>query len=104
MKNFKLSSNFVILDVENGRQALAKHFTKRPPVGECPEKLRVPVTITGYIDDAWGDDDGISQEFSVQVDRVQELALKSQEEVTNENPFRFRKIFALIKSKFSKLG
>jgi len=70
MKDFKLSSNFVILDVENGRQALAKHFAKCPPVGECPEKLRVPVTITGYIDNVWGDDDGISQEFSVKVETI----------------------------------
>ena len=31
---------------------------------------RVPVTITGYIVGAWGNDDGESQEFQVEVTKV----------------------------------
>ena len=70
MKDFKLSSNFVLIDIENGRKALAKHFAKRPFMGKCPEKLKVPVTITGYIDDVWGSNNGVSQKFSIEVETI----------------------------------
>lgn len=82
MKNFKLSSNFAILDVENGRKALARHFAKRPLTGKCPEDMKVPVTITGFIDEIWGGDDGISQEYSIKVETItQEKPVKRK---TNE--------------------
>jgi hypothetical protein len=67
----RLKSNFAILDVESGRKRLAAHFAKRPRMGECPEEMRVPVTITGYIDGVHGSDDGTSIEFTVIVDRVE---------------------------------
>lgn len=66
----KISSDFAILDVKNGRRALFEHFKPRPRLGPCPEELRIPVTITGYIGDVWSKDDGTSQEFEVQVDSV----------------------------------
>lgn len=66
----KISSEFAILDVKAGRASLRKHFEPRPRLGPCPEELRIPVTITGYIGDVWSKDDGTSQEFEVQVDSV----------------------------------
>lgn len=66
----KLGSDFAILDVKVGRKALARHFKGAPRCGPCPERLRIPVTITGYIDGVWGGDDGVSQEFTVQVEKV----------------------------------
>lgn len=72
MQKAKFKSDFAILDVKAGRAALAKQFTSRPPLGECPTKLRIPVTITGYIDGIWGGDDGISREFTVVVQSVKQ--------------------------------
>ena len=59
----KLKSTFALLDVKKGRKELFKRlgFTGRGK-GE-----RVPVTITGYIVGAWGDDDGTSREFEIEV-------------------------------------
>lgn len=74
MPAHKLKSTFALLDVKAGRAALNKHFAKRPPLGECPPKMRVPVTITGYIDGVWGGDDGVSREFSVVVQSVKTRA------------------------------
>lgn len=65
-----IKSRFAILDVEAGRHKLAKHFETRPRLGPCPKDLRIPITITGYIDDVWGHDDGTSQEFGVIVTQV----------------------------------
>lgn len=65
-----IKSNFAILDVKAGRGPLNKHFSKRPRLGKCPAEMRVPVTITGYIDDVWGGDDGVSREFGVVVQSV----------------------------------
>lgn len=67
----KIGSDFAILDVKWGRHKLAEHFRARPRTGGCPEALRVPVTITGYIDARWGTDDGESIEFSVVVETVE---------------------------------
>ena len=65
-----IKSDFAILDVKAGRAALRKHFAKRPVLGPCPLKFRIPVTIKGYIDDIASDDDGVSCEFSVVVSSV----------------------------------
>lgn len=66
----EIKSDFALLDVKAGRAALNKHFAKRPTIGECPPKMRVPVTIHGYIDGVWGGDDGVSREFCVTVQSV----------------------------------
>lgn len=65
-----IKSTFAVLDVKAGRGPLNKHFAKRPRLGECPPAMRVPVTITGYIDGVWSSDDGVSREFSVTVQSV----------------------------------
>ena len=66
-----ITSDFAILDVKAGRKTLAKHFEKRPVMGECPEPMRVYVKIEGYIDAIWSSDDTVSREFSVNVQNVQ---------------------------------
>lgn len=67
----QIKSDFAILDVKFGRKALNKHFADRPKLGVCPPKMRVPVTITGYIDGVHSGDDGVSREFSIVVQSVQ---------------------------------
>ena len=67
MTKLKLTSDFLTLDVKKGRTKLAEHFEKRPLIGYCPEEMRVPITITGYISGVWGNDDGESREFTVDV-------------------------------------
>jgi hypothetical protein len=57
-------SGFALLDVEAGRGALAKRVRK----GE-----RIPVVIRGTISDTWGNGDGASIEFVIDVASVQEL-------------------------------
>ncbi|MGX1096556.1 hypothetical protein [Amorphus sp. MBR-141] len=66
----KIQSTFAILDVKGGRDRLTKLFEGRPRMGPCPENMRVPVTIVGYIDSIHGNDDGESREFNVTVERV----------------------------------
>lgn len=66
----KIKSDYALLDVKVGRSRLARHFDSRPVWGECPQDLRVPVTITGYIDCVFGGDDGVSQDFGVVVTSV----------------------------------
>lgn len=65
-----VTSDFAVLDVKAGRHELAEHFKDLPTTGPCPEALRIPVVIRGYIDGRWSKDDGTSIEFSVQVDRL----------------------------------
>ena len=63
----KISSDFALLDVKKGRKKLFKHlgFT---PYGPNPNgDKRIPVTITGYIVGAWGEDDGVIREFQIDV-------------------------------------
>jgi hypothetical protein len=67
----KLTSKYALLDVTIGREALAKRFESRPFTGDCPKAMRVPVTITGYIDHLFADDDGESQQFVVIVENVE---------------------------------
>lgn len=67
----RIKSDFLIIDVKQGRHALEKHFRARPDRGACPKELRVPVTITGYIDGVFGNDDGVSREFTVTVESVE---------------------------------
>lgn len=65
-----MKSDFAILDVKAGRAALTKHFEKRPRLGVCPQPLRIPVVIRGYLDGIHSQDDGVSREFSVTVQSV----------------------------------
>lgn len=65
----KLKSTFAILDVMHGRRQLDKLIDRSGKHHELPE--RIPVVIHGWISGRWGADDGTSQEFCVDVDRVE---------------------------------
>lgn len=56
----KISSGFALLDVQLGRKGLAREVEKR----------KIPVTIKGFITNQWGNDDGVSIEFEVEVKEV----------------------------------
>lgn len=62
-----IKSGFAILDVKAGRAKLHKI------VGSSSDAkgVRVPVVIKGFITSAWGNDDGISREFEVEVAGVE---------------------------------
>ncbi len=60
----RIDSNVCVLDVEKGRVQLARRVNN----GE----KRIPVTIRGYITDIWGNDDGCSIPFTVEVADVYE--------------------------------
>ena len=70
MAELEIKSTFAIVDVTTGREALAMHFRERPRLGKCPPKYRIPITLTGYLESVWGNDDGTSREFSMTVERV----------------------------------
>lgn len=65
----KLQSDFVLLDVKHGRKQLDKIIEKGGKGHDLPE--RIPVVIHGYITGRSGYDDGISQEFTVEVTKVE---------------------------------
>lgn len=67
--NAMFKSEFALLDVMAGRAKLAK----RLETGE-----RIPVVIRGTITNRWGGDDGISIEFSVDVESVKELKKRTR--------------------------
>lgn len=73
-----MKSDFAILDVKAGRKSLAKHFADRPGLGPCPAKMRIPVTIKGYIDGIHSGDDGVSREFSIIVKSVSTAKRKAK--------------------------
>ncbi len=58
----RLQSGFAILDVKGGRKSLAERLKRGELVG---------VVIHGTIDSAHGSDDGESQEFTVDVTKVE---------------------------------
>lgn len=59
-----IKSGFALLDVTKGRAALSKALGTNPAV-------RFPVTIAGYVSRRWGNDDGESIEFEVDVTSVE---------------------------------
>lgn len=60
----KYHADFALLDVKTGKEDLRK---------TSESGKRTPVTITGYVGPGrpWGRDDGISQEFAIDVTRVE---------------------------------
>ncbi len=62
----KLQSKFALLDVKRGRVGLRKKLVKAGAEGAL-----IPVVIYGRIVRCWGADDGVSQEFEVEVDSVE---------------------------------
>jgi len=65
----KIESDHAILDVKKGRGALIKAVGGRGTSYKITGNV-VPVTIRGYVDEAWGRDDGISREFELVVTDV----------------------------------
>jgi hypothetical protein len=63
MKTAPFKSDFAILDVKQGRAALERRVQKHGPI-----RVRVEMTIN-Y---TWGNDDGISTEFSCTTISVKE--------------------------------
>ncbi len=61
----RLNSKFALLDVKRGRVGLRKRLDGRD------DAELVEVVIHGCITGVWGHDDGESQEFTVEVDRVE---------------------------------
>lgn len=64
----KLRSDFALLDVKHGRRQLDKMIDKHGSNHDLADPI--PVVIHGYITGRHGHDDGISQEFTVRVERV----------------------------------
>jgi hypothetical protein len=64
-----VTSDFVLLDVKEGRHQLKAHFSDNL-IGPCQPELHLPVVIEGYIYGAIGHDDGVSIEFGVNVTDV----------------------------------
>lgn len=58
----QVTSDFAVLDVKNGREAVKRMVD----TGK-----RIPVVIHGFIEDVWGNDDGVSREFGVGVVRLE---------------------------------
>ena len=62
----RIGSSSAILDVRQGRGALARSMKE-----SVAPSARIPVTIIGWIVREHGADDGISQEFHVEVATVE---------------------------------
>lgn len=58
MKVKNLESDFAVLDIKKGRRSLLQ---------ACKRGESTKVTITGFIEEPWGDDDGVSQEFTLNI-------------------------------------
>lgn len=67
----RLKSDFALLDVKHGRRQLDKMIDKVGKGHDLPAP--VPVVIHGFITGRHGQDDGISQEFNVEVSKVEVL-------------------------------
>ena len=65
-KVLTLKSSFALLDVKQGRKTLFKALGYAGRTEATP----IPVMITGFIVGAWGDDDGESREFEIDVSEV----------------------------------
>jgi len=63
----RINSRFALLSVRGGRRALARRC-------EGTRDARIPVTIRGFITGTWSGDDGVDQEFAVDVTGVEEGA------------------------------
>lgn len=72
----EITSDFAILDVRKGRDTLFEYFNKdsyKPNKAGIPDTTAkpIPIVIKGFIVKDWGNDDGISREFQIQVTDVE---------------------------------
>lgn len=65
----KLYSDFALLDVKHGRKKLDKLIDKGGKGHDLPAPVKV--VIYGELTGRHGEDDGTSQEFTVQVTKVE---------------------------------
>jgi hypothetical protein len=70
VKPVKLQSNFALLDVKAGRARLTEMLGGYPEAYRPEPARKIPVIIKGFITHQWGQDDGISREFSVDITSV----------------------------------
>lgn len=59
----KIGIEFAVVSVKAGRHTICKLVGDHRGDG-----VKVPVTLTGYLTYAWGRDDGIDQEFAMDVE------------------------------------
>ncbi len=63
----RISSDFAILDVKGGRKALDKAMMHS-------QGVRYKIIIEAEFDNTWSGDDGVSQEFALNVTKMQWVA------------------------------
>lgn len=59
----RIASEFAMIDVKKGRRELARAVRDG--------QVRIPVTLVGFITGPYGQDDGMSIEFEVDVKKVE---------------------------------
>lgn len=71
-----IKATFALLDVTTGRKKLAHYFKDKRPAkksegtGYRPVNKPIKVTIEALIVDVWGNDDGISQGFELEIKKL----------------------------------
>lgn len=70
-----IDSDFALLDVKKGRKRLAKKMPSGAGVLKADE--RIPIVIHGFISHQASNDDGVSIEFAVDVEKVVIMPSKS---------------------------
>jgi hypothetical protein len=64
------TSGHGVVDITNGRAALANHFNFGPCFGHATGEP-IPVVIYGYIDGIHRHDDGKSREFTLDIEKIE---------------------------------
>lgn len=59
----RIGIEFAIVSIKAGRKTICRLVGDNRGDG-----VRVPITLTGYLTYAWGHDDGIDQEFAMDVE------------------------------------
>jgi hypothetical protein len=65
----QIKATSALLDVSDDQRAkLTAHLPKsETPFRDWPEQHRIPITLKGFIVNQWGEDDGTSIEFRIEV-------------------------------------
>ena len=78
------TSKFGLLDVTKGRQGLHKYFkderkpARKGQVGDRPVNPPVKVLIEAEVVDSWGNDDGVSREFQLDIKKITRVIEKKK--------------------------
>lgn len=65
MSASRVTSDFALVSIRKGRKLLDKRL------GTEATGPRIPITLTGYLNYAWGRDDGTDQEFVMTVTSIE---------------------------------